>query len=292
VQILLSLLVLLITVAFLVSIGMLFFAHYRRRGAYCVAGTLVGLIIVGTIGAGIDNRKAQELGWPDRKTMSEAAVLGITTPSDWQAFQIALDAKKQAAFKAKREEMLADEQNVGLQKHPPANAAMTASIEKVDPLDELSVSTKQAEFVRNIVAAREAFDSASTEMQEGATRPSRSKALCAALPSGSMDRWIGTVEELTTNGDGRGVISISIGDEIRVKTWNNALSDLVSKTLVAPGTALYNSMLGLAVGDEVVFSGSLIKGGADCFQESSVTLRGSMTAPEFISQFRQIEKRP
>ncbi len=293
-QSLLGLLALLIVLAFITSVVMLFMARFRRRGAYCLAGSLVGLIVVGSIGVGLDNKKAQELGWPDSKTMSEAAELGINTPSDWQAFQEALDAKQQAALKVKRDEMLATGAvNVGLQSQSAKRSPATMPIEnRVDSSYLPSRPNEQDQFVSDILAARETFRSASTEMQEGATRPSRSKALCATFPSGNMERWIGTVKELTTNGDGLGVISISIGDDVNVKTWNNALSDLVSKTLVAPGTPLYDSMLRLAVGDDVVFSGNLIKGGADCFQESSMTLRGSMTSPEFIAQFRQIEKLP
>lgn len=102
--------------------------------------------------------------------------------------------------------------------------------------------------------------------------------------------WIGKVTTLTTNGDGKGVIEVSISDHVTIKTWNNSLSDIADETLIEPGSSVFSQLGELHNGDKVKFSGGLISAPTDCFKEGSVTLHGSMSDPEFILRFSRIEK--
>jgi hypothetical protein len=131
--------------------------------------------------------------------------------------------------------------------------------------------------------ARRNYKTGNNEMAKGAARPARARAICAAFPPGRP--WIGKVATLTTNNDGRGVLSIRVGKNTHFKTWNNALSDISDQTLIPPDSELYRRAIALRVGQFVEFSGSFIRFPTDCIREASLTMEGSMTEPEFIFRF-------
>ena len=144
-------------------------------------------------------------------------------------------------------------------------------------------------FVEAAQAARSSYQHASTDFQKGATRPERKQAICSVMRSMRVNDWIGKVSTLSTNGDGKGVLGIEVGPEIYVKTWNNAISDIGSNTLVEPGSDVFSTMGTLKKSELVKFSGSFFSSATDCVQEMSVTLNGSMTSPEFVFRFSKIE---
>ncbi len=86
------------------------------------------------------------------------------------------------------------------------------------------------------------------------------------------------------------MLGIDVGSKILATTWNNKLSDMVADSLIGPNTAVYQRMGSLKNGDLVRFSGSFVRGGADCIQEQSVTIRGSMADPEFTFVFQSLDK--
>jgi hypothetical protein len=122
-------------------------------------------------------------------------------------------------------------------------------------------------------------------MARGATRPARAREICAAVPSGSAIIWAGQVKTLSSNNEGRGVLAVSVSDDITLQTWNNALSDIGDKTLIDPHSSLFAKASKLSVGQFIVFSGAFIRDPSDCFRETSMTVQGGMTAPEFIFRF-------
>lgn len=145
----------------------------------------------------------------------------------------------------------------------------------------------EAAFVAIVKRATDAYRAAgSNELQAGAARPVRAKALCEALRSTQVRNWTGTVRTLSTNGDGKGVILIKLSDGTTVGTWNNAFSDIGDATLVDPSSPVYRAALGLKVGAAVSFSGELRRSSdSDCFREQSMTMNGSMTDPIFLMRF-------
>jgi hypothetical protein len=149
---------------------------------------------------------------------------------------------------------------------------------------------EEAEFIKAMIFARNAFETAKTEFAKGATRPQRAKAICAALKSVRATNWIGKVTRLTTNGDGKGVLAIEISPNVKIKTYSTQLSDIGSRTLIEPDSELYSALASLSEGDQIKFSGSFLSKSADCFEESSLTMDGSMTSPEFIMRFANVQK--
>jgi hypothetical protein len=104
----------------------------------------------------------------------------------------------------------------------------------------------------------------------------------AATNGGPFKGWTGTLKTMTTNGDGDGVIVVQLdGCPCTLRTWNNSFSDLQSHTLVKNGSLLFNKILNMRVGDRVRVSGLIL-------QEASLSERGSVDDPEWITRFSDV----
>lgn len=66
------------------------------------------------------------------------------------------------------------------------------------------------------------------------------------------------------------------------------MSDIGDKTLIELGTDLFAKLAGMKTGQKVKFSGQFLAGDVDCVREASVTLSGSMMAPEFLMRFKEV----
>jgi hypothetical protein len=159
-----------------------------------------------------------------------------------------------------------------------------------NPAPALPVPSDQARFISAVVAARTAYKSAPNELAAGGIRNSRQQAICSALMDQSAPGWVGKIRKLTSNGDGKGVISVELAPDIHVSTWNNALSDIGDHTLIDPNSSMFKSLSTMKVGDVVKFSGRFSPSKTDCVGEQSVTLAGSMTDPAFTMRFTSISK--
>ena len=152
-----------------------------------------------------------------------------------------------------------------------------------------TIPPDQSAMIAAAEQGRAAYASAANDMAKGAARPARAKAFCAALKSMTVKDWVGTVETLSSNGDGLGVLEVRVSPILTLKTWNNSLSDTGDRTLIQPGTPLFNTAAALKPGASVRFSGTFIRSATDCVREVSVTLRGSMEDPEVIFRFTAIK---
>ncbi len=146
----------------------------------------------------------------------------------------------------------------------------------------------EAALIRAVSDGRRAYASGANDMAKGAARPERAKAVCAALPSLNVAGWRGTVETLSTNGDGKGILGVRLAPHVTVSTTNNDLSDAIEHTLIAPGSALFKAAIGLHEGEAVVFSGQFLRSATDCIEEDSVTLEGSIDDPDYSFRFSGI----
>lgn len=150
---------------------------------------------------------------------------------------------------------------------------------------EVPIPTNEREFILAIQQGQAAFRAAPNEMAQGGTRSKRRIAICQGLPQISVSDWVGRIDTLSSNSDGKGVLEISLAPDIRVKTWNNDFSDSASHTLIDPSSSLFGAVSQMRKGDQVVFSGSFFPSDVDCVTETSVSLQGSMTDPEFLFRF-------
>lgn len=158
----------------------------------------------------------------------------------------------------------------------------------------VSIPADQAGFIRVIQKSRDQFDAAKNDLQRSAARKSRKQDLAAAMPSLSAHDWIGTVADLTTNSEGKAVLSLNLehAQWIKVETWNNAISDVVHGTLIAMDSGLYKSLADLSEGDRVRFTGEFFRAveDIDFLQEGSLTEQGSMQEPAFLFRFKSVVK--
>lgn len=148
---------------------------------------------------------------------------------------------------------------------------------------------EQRRFVEAVATHATLYVNAANDMAKGATRPARARALCAAMPSLQVANWVGRIVTLSSNTDGLGVLGIEIAPNVLLKTWNNSFSDSADKTLLQPDSRVLQVVSGLSKGRPVRFSGTLFRGAPDCFHETSMTQGGSMTNPEFVFRFSDIE---
>jgi hypothetical protein len=161
---------------------------------------------------------------------------------------------------------------------------------RVSPYERMRtmMPTEQSAVIKVVEAARQQYAAGANEMAKGASRPSRAQALCSVLPNRVVNSWIGRVDTLSTNGDGKGVIVLEFGNKMSVKTWNNSLSDVSDKTLIDPSSSLFIVATQLKKAQLVRFSGQFFRSQADCIEESSMSLLGSINEPEFIFRFQSI----
>ncbi len=152
----------------------------------------------------------------------------------------------------------------------------------------------QLAFRDTITSARQAFTEAKNDLVRGGLRPERGKAVCEVLPGRLARDWVGTVYDLTTNGDGWGVFSVEMDGEIWISTWNNSMSDKDYGTLIDPDSALFKALSGLSVGQTVIFSGKFFEDtlSTDCFREKSLTILGAMSEPEYVFVFSDVRPAP
>jgi hypothetical protein len=173
--------------------------------------------------------------------------------------------------------------------------------------EPIALPQSQARFLLAVEAGRGAYTAGGNDLAKGAARPARADAICAALGGpqmvgGSRDfqysvnlnatDWYGSVATLSSNNDGKGVLSIEIGKNVYVKTWNNVVSDAGSGTLIEPGSVIHSVAAGLRARQRVKFSGVFFRGPQDCIRESSLTIDGSLREPEFIMHFTRLSAAP
>jgi hypothetical protein len=149
----------------------------------------------------------------------------------------------------------------------------------------------QVAFVQIVQSAQKASGSAENDMQKGGVRANREKELCSTLPALAVNEWVGDVYEVSSNSDGKGVLAVTIASGIYIKTWNNDVSDIVHNTLIDPSSALFSQASQLKEGQKVKFSGTFFResdASIGCLAESSLTLDGKLSEPEFIFRFSDV----
>jgi hypothetical protein len=167
-------------------------------------------------------------------------------------------------------------------------AATAATVRHQRPIP----AAEQA-FIQAVQRGQAAFQGAPNEMAQGGTRAQRRTAICQSLnvPGQGVliSGWVGQIDKLSSNSDGKGVLYLSLAPNIRVETWNNDFSDTSDRTLIEPSSPLFAAVSQMKEGDEVVFSGTFFPSDVDCVEEHSMGLQGSMSEPEFIFRFASVK---
>jgi hypothetical protein len=157
------------------------------------------------------------------------------------------------------------------------------------PSAPLPMPAAESALIAAVAQARGGYNDGMNELQKSAVRTRRVDLIRSALGD-SLDvlNWSGTLDSMNTNGEGKAVLSIKIDENINISTWNNALSDIASNTLIPQTSRLYQVASTMSPGQRVYFSGSFIASPKDFILEKSVTERGSMNSPDFLFRFSSI----
>lgn len=169
----------------------------------------------------------------------------------------------------------------------------------------------QVEFAEIIAASQQQAQAANNDLQLGGIKGERDRQICSRVagqtgdwwanpdPMTSLERvgkplfnasqWVGRVESLDATSDGFGVLVLEMANGVTVGTYNNALSDMATETLIRQTSPLFSQVSALSEGQWVTFSGSFLLGNSgDCFYEKSMSLAGKVRNPEFLFRFAEI----
>ncbi|ECW1332171.1 hypothetical protein ABE783_002923 [Salmonella enterica] len=150
---------------------------------------------------------------------------------------------------------------------------------------------KEVKFIRLVEDAKNSAKDTSNDMQKGGIKSDRDDAICNLLTSKTVRGWIGVVDDIDSNSDGLGVLSIKIARDVFVQTSNNAISDIEYGTLIDPHSTVFKKASTLKKGDLVMFSGHFFTSeDSGCLGEWSLTLNGKIKNPEFVFKFTDVNK--
>lgn len=296
-------------IALVGSLIALFFRNWRWRAKRVALASVVGLVLSFVLMTRYQNEEARAKGFVDFADLNAAKRSGVTGVAAWNAKREREEAEKNAAAAAAAKvraeqiaaiaEAKAAAETIKAEQMATVAEAQAAEnkikAEKVAAAAEAEAALRRppAQENRFIEATRNAqlqYKTGSNDLQRGAARPMRARSICSAMPEPRATDWIGTIDELSTNGDGDGVLSVRIAERTHLKTYNNSFSDHRTSTLIKANSGVYRDLLKLKIGEMVRFSGTFFPGDTDCFLEQSVTLGGSITDPEFVFRFSSVER--
>jgi RNA polymerase subunit RPABC4/transcription elongation factor Spt4 len=148
---------------------------------------------------------------------------------------------------------------------------------------------EQRQLEAVIATFSQQFDKAQNELQESTYRRDRMNAIKDLNIKLQINGWIGTLNQLKTNTEGKAYITIKLNNNVTIGTWNNGLSDIGANTLIPMDSDLFKTLSNMKTGQKVRFSGSFIKSDIDYFKEKSLTIRGAMKNPDFLMLFSNVE---
>jgi hypothetical protein len=147
----------------------------------------------------------------------------------------------------------------------------------------------ESKFIDIVSAAQSQSTQTENDMQKGGVKAARDSQLCATIKTLDIDGWIGTISDINSNSDGKGVLSVEIAPNVDLKTWNNSFSDIGDQTLIEPNSTVFQIASVMHKGDLVEIGGKFYSGtDSDCLKEGSLSLNGKLQHPEFIFKFSSI----
>lgn len=212
------------------------------------------------------------------KTLLSVSALGLFTVL---AFGSEEDPERKAEREARRAARQAQSEESVAEKEEKPEASEKVEAEAKPAV---AVPADQQAFCDAISEAAAAYSAAKNDLKKSKVRGTRKAAVLQAVPSGAVTDWIGTVTQLTTNSEGKAVFGVKLAcGEVTLETWNNALSDINSNTLIDQSHPLFDAIAEFEAGSwskdgtRVKFSGEFKQNDKlDGFEEQSITEAGSL----------------
>ena len=263
------------------SIISLLLGFITGPGVFCCFGYGTGILglVLGLVGfvtnASSANRIVAGFGVGiNGLAMAGYAVLMMFTMATSDAFDPEVQAKRQQEMEDRQKTREADATKA-------REDAAAAEKAKWD-----SLPATERKFCEAVVAAAEAYSNADNDLKKSKVRRDRAAAIKAAVPGGTVAKWTGKVDSLTTTGDGNVVLVVRLPcDDFTVGTWNNELSDIMDNTLISASSSAYDTLAEMKVGSGITFGGRFIGDDVNGFKGTSMTEMGSMTGEAFLLRF-------
>ncbi len=175
-------------------------------------------------------------------------------------------------------------------------ASASEAPEEVIPTEDPNMSDyglypqSQVDFISLVEKAREDLGDAETDLQESVIVRGRDKALCGVLSSRVANKWVGEVKDVGANGEGKAYLEIEIANDIRVQTWNNALSDIFDNTLIPTSSKFFDRLVAMQKGDLVYWSAKFLSDSNSCLKGANLTEYFYGKDPKFIVDFKDVVK--
>lgn len=150
----------------------------------------------------------------------------------------------------------------------------------------------ESAFVGILTKARQAWIDAPNDLARQGMRAARTAALCKALPGLAAAGWDGRIVSVLPDGFpdylGKKTVTIIIVlmTDVTLSTPEAPLLNNPA-TMVEAGSPIYATAATLRTGQPIIFSANFFPG-ADCLDETSLTLGGGMTEPRFKVQLTQL----
>lgn len=228
-----------------------------------VAAFIVLAIIIGSCG-GSDEQPSSS---PD------PTVAAVASPSETPAAAVAATPEPSAVVEPAQAEPTEEEEPA------PEPEPVT------EP--EITLPKTQSAFSERVAKAAAEYDATDNELRMTKAITDRNKALCKAT-GGTFKGWKATVTNVGSTGDGYGYVSVIMEDDIELSTWNNALSDIGSDSLIKPSNKLFDTLLDLSSDDTVTVSGNFLREDS-CVMTSNVTEVFDAASPDFKVNFTSIK---
>lgn len=160
------------------------------------------------------------------------------------------------------------------------------------PAAAAQIPREQQAFLALLAEHRAAYRAAANDMARGATRPARGVALCRLMTQPVVRNWVGTIATLSSTSEGHGVLAVSLDRNVKLQTWNLAFADGTDRTLIPSGSPLFNRVAAMSRNQRVIVTGTLFRDPVDCFRETSLSVNGAMTEPDFLFRFDDVRPAP
>lgn len=217
-------------------IGMYNFIFKKGRRSAGLGIALLALVGTAVGASKTMDDEAHKAGFESYSDMQDAEKAGIKDPAVFNAQKAQLKATADAEAKAKTD-AAAKADAEAKAKQDAANAEAAAKQAEADAF--YAPPPEQVAMIKAVDAAIAGYEGAANDLAKGGVRRQRARAICDAVASPTIKGWTGTVANLSTNGDGLGVLEVKLSDQLTVKTFNNALSDTGSNTLIDPDSPIF-----------------------------------------------------
>jgi len=167
------------------------------------------------------------------------------------------------------------------------------------------VPIKQQIFLDNLEQFANQYKTSPNAIQKFLLRKKREKFINKNLKDRSFNEWVGRIKKLQTTENGEASLEIELTKipkkdpkgitldqefSITVGSFKNASTDSEYKTLILPGSPLYNWLANFKEGEWIVFSGKSFLGDKDYLKMANLTEYEAMLKPQFIVKFEFFEK--